>query len=195
MMGANLGIYDIKEIALANYVCNENGLDTISFGNTLGLVMELFEKGIISRQDTGGIDLKFGTRGVLETLAEKTARRRGLGDLMAMGAQRLAREKKAGPLAMTVKGLELPAYDPRASYLQALGYATSPPGGCHLQGGYAINLGFCGGPSQVNRFLVDTTAGHLVHQQDSGCRVYRNRRQPGRIESSGQKDPEPGKRF
>ncbi|MEE9557072.1 MAG: aldehyde ferredoxin oxidoreductase family protein [Candidatus Adiutricales bacterium] len=169
MMGANLGIYDIKEIALANYVCNENGLDTISFGNTLGLVMELFEKGIISRQDTGGIDLKFGTRGVLEKLAEKTARRRDLGDLMAMGAQRLAREKKAGPLAMTVKGLELPAYDPRASYLQALGYATSPRGGCHLQGGYAINLGFFGGPRQVNRFLVDTTAGHLVNLQDSGC--------------------------
>jgi aldehyde:ferredoxin oxidoreductase len=169
MMGANLGIYDIEEIALANYRCNEIGLDTISFGNTLGLAMELREKGIIGRRETEGIDLKFGAKGILESLVEKTAFRQGLGDLIALGARRLAQEMKAGHLAMVVKGLELPAYDPRASFLQALGYATSPRGGCHLQGGYAVNLGFFGGPRQVNRFLVDTTAGHLVNLQDSGC--------------------------
>jgi len=169
MIGANLGIYDIEEIALANYRCNDLGMDTISFGNTVGLMMELFETGVIGQKDTGGLDLKFGTHGLIEDLAEATAHRRGMGEAISQGAARGAKRYGAGPLAMVVKGLELPAYDPRASLLQALGYATSSRGGCHLKGGYGINLGFFGGPRQVDRFLVDTVAGHIVNLQDSGC--------------------------
>ena len=171
LMGANLGIYDIREVALASYACNELGIDTISFGNTVGLAMELFEKGIIGSSDTGGMDLRFGTRNVLENLVAITADRQGFGDLLALGARRLA-EKFAHPgLAMVSKGLEFPGYEPRATMAQAIGYATSPRGGCHLQGGYAVTLGFFGGSREVDRFLIETTAGHVVNQQDSGCIV------------------------
>ena len=169
LMGANLCIYDIKEIALANYLCNELGIDTISFGNTIGLAMELYEKNIIDKKNTGGFILRFGERGILEHLVHKTAYREDFGNEIAEGALRLARRHGAEELAAVVKGLELPGYDPRASLLQALGYATSPRGGCHLKGGYAITLGFFGGSREVDRFLVDTTAEHIVTEQDSGC--------------------------
>ncbi|MFH1941000.1 MAG: aldehyde ferredoxin oxidoreductase family protein [bacterium] len=169
LMGANLEIYDIEEVALANYVCNDMGIDTISFGNTVGLTMELYEKGIVRKATTGGADLPFGKRGVLEELARQTAYRRGFGDEIAEGALRLGRKHGVEELAMAVKGLELPGYDPRASLLQALGYATASRGGCHLKGGYAITLGFFGGSREVDRFLVDTVAGHIVNEQDSGC--------------------------
>jgi len=70
---------------------------------------------------------------------------------------------------MVVKGLELPAYDPRSTLMQALGYATSTRGGCHLKGGYMISLGFFGGSREVDRFLIETVADHVVDEQDSGC--------------------------
>lgn len=169
LMGANLGIYDIEEVALANYICNDTGMDTISFGNTVGLAMELYEKRIIDKKVRGGLDLRFGKRGILEELARQTAYREGFGHEIADGALRFARKFGAEESAMVVKGLELPGYDPRASLLQALGYATASRGGCHLKGGYAITLGFFGGSREVDRFLTDTVAGHIVNEQDSGC--------------------------
>ncbi len=169
LLGANLGIYDIREVALANYLCNELGMDTISFGNTVGLAMELFERGVIGRRQTKGLELRFGSSGILEKLASQTAFQRDFGRDIALGAKRLAEKYGMPQLAMVVKGLELPGYEPRATMAQALGYATSPRGGCHLQGGYAVTLGFFGASREVDRFLIETTAGHVVNQQDSGC--------------------------
>ncbi len=169
LMGANLDIYELEQIALANYICNDYGMDTISFGNTVGLAMELFEKGYLSRKDTGGIDLRFGKNEILQKLAKMTALNEGFGKFIGEGAKRLSERFGVSALAMVVKGLELPGYEPRASYTQALGYATSPRGGCHLKGGYLVTLGFFGGSREVNRFLIDTAAGHVVNEQDSGC--------------------------
>lgn len=169
LLGANLEVYDIEEVALANYVCNETGMDTISLGGTVGLAMELYEKGILDSESIGGLNLKFGTRSVLENLARLTSEREGLGDLLAEGSLRLGQRFNVPELSMSVKGLELPGYDPRGSLLQALGYTTASRGGCHLKGGYAITLGFFGGSREVDRFLVDTVAGHIVNEQDSGC--------------------------
>ena len=169
LMGANLDIYDLEEIAISNYICNDYGLDTISLGNTIGLAMELYEKGYITKSDTEGIELMFGKRGILPVITELTALNRGFGKYIGEGAKRLAERFNAPELAMVVKGLELPGYEPRASYTQALGYATSPRGGCHLKGGYLVTLGFFGGSREVNRFLIDTAAGHVVNEQDSGC--------------------------
>lgn len=169
MMGANLGIYNIEEIATANYLCNETGMDTISFGGSMALAMELFEKGIIDKTETNLLNLRFGQNNILERLVELTAHRVGFGDILAEGALRLGKRFHSQHLAMVVKGLEFPGYEPRASLLQALGYATSPRGGCHLKGGYAVCLGFFGGTKEVNRFLVDTSAGHSVEAQDAGC--------------------------
>jgi aldehyde:ferredoxin oxidoreductase len=169
LMGANLGIYNIERIALAGYLCNETGMDTISFGGSLAIAMELFQKGIINTDITGGLELNFGRAEILEKLVKLTAEREGFGDIIAEGALRMGQKYHAQELAMVTKGLEFPGYDPRASLLQALGYATSPRGGCHLKGGYAICLGFFGGTREVHRFLVDTAAGHSVEAQDSGC--------------------------
>ncbi len=169
LMGANLGIYNIEEIALAGYLCNETGMDTISFGGSIALTMELFEKGIITPQITGNLNLNFGTPNLLEKLVKLTANREGFGDIIAEGALRIGQRYNSPDLAMVVKGMEFPGYDPRASLLQALGYATSSRGGCHLKGGYAVCLGFFGGSKEVHRFLVDTSAGHCVDAQDSGC--------------------------
>jgi len=169
LLGPNLGIYDLDRVAVANYLCNENGMDTISLGGTLALATELFQKGIIGTADTGGRDLDWGRGELLIQLTKATARREGLGEWLARGSLRLGRQFGREDLAMAVKGLELPGYDPRASLHQALGYATSPRGGCHLKGGYLVCLGFFGGAREVNRFLVDSAADHCVEAQDSGC--------------------------
>jgi aldehyde:ferredoxin oxidoreductase len=83
-----------------------------------------------------------------------TARREGLGASLAEGAYRLAAGRGRPDFAMTVKKLEIPAYDPRASLTQALGYMTSPSGACHLRGGYAVSLAFFGGAKEIPRFSL-----------------------------------------
>jgi len=155
LLGPQCGIYDLGAITRANYLCNELGLDTMSFGGTLACAMELNERGRWGTQDSkdGGAP-EFGNAGSLEKFVRLTASRRGIGDLLAEGALRLARTMGSPESAMTVKGLELPAYDPRASYPQALGYMTSPTGACHLRGGYAVSLAFFGGTKEIPRFSL-----------------------------------------
>ena len=154
LMGPLCGIYDLPAITRANYRANELGLDTMSFGGTLACAMELAERGRIGREETGDLDLAFGGAAALEALVGLTARREGLGDALAEGARRLAAARGLPECAMTVKRLEIPAYDPRASYTQALGYMTSPTGACHLRGGYAVSLAFFGGAKEIPRFSL-----------------------------------------
>lgn len=154
MMGPNCGIYDLEALTRANYLCNELGLDTISFGGTLACAMELFEKGIISTKETGGVELCFGDAAVLEDMVKNVAFRKGLGDQIAEGSFRLAGRYNHSEFSMTVKKLEIPGYDPRASFTQALGYMTSPTGACHLRGGYAVSLAFFGGTREIPRFSL-----------------------------------------
>ena len=154
MMGPNCGIYELEAITRANYLCNELGLDTISFGGTLACAMELFERGIINLEDTEGIELSFGNSEILEEMVKRVAYRNGFGDKLAEGSLRFARFFKQPEFSMTVKGLEIPAYDPRASFTQALGYMTSPIGACHLRGGYAVSLAFFGGTKEIPRFSL-----------------------------------------
>ena len=154
LMGPLCGIYDIEAITRANYRANELGLDTMSYGGTLACAMELRERGLIGDADASGLDLTFGDARALEALVALTARREGLGALLAEGAFRLAERFGHPELAMTVKKLEIPAYDPRASFTQALGYMTSPSGACHLRGGYAVSLAFFGGAKEIPRFSL-----------------------------------------
>jgi aldehyde:ferredoxin oxidoreductase len=152
MTGPNCGIYDMEAIALAHYRCNEMGLDTISFGGTLACAMELYERGFISDEDTDMTPFCFGKADILEKMAESLALRKGIGDRLAEGSYRLAQHFKHPEYSMTVKKMEIPAYDPRASFTQALGYMTSPTGACHLRGGYAVSLAFFGGTKEIPRF-------------------------------------------
>jgi aldehyde:ferredoxin oxidoreductase len=147
--GAQLGVSDLTAITEANYACNELGLDTITMGSTIGCAMELCEAGA---WDAG---LRWGDSGKLAALVEDTARRRGIGAELALGSRRLAEKHGRPELAMQVKGMEIPAYDPRGVQGMALSYATSNRGGCHMRA-YMISPEILGQPVFLDRF---STAG------------------------------------
>ncbi len=168
LLGPVCDIYDMEAVTRANYRCNELGMDTISFGGTLACAMELFESGSLTAADTGGVGLAFGNSEALEKLAVLTARREGFGSELAEGSFRLAGRFGRPELSMTVKKLEIPAYDPRASFTQALGYMTSPSGACHLRGGYAVSLAFFGGAKEIPRFSLLQSPIAIRNMQNAG---------------------------
>jgi aldehyde:ferredoxin oxidoreductase len=168
LIGPVCDIYNLDAITRANYLCNELGLDTISFGATVSCAMELFEQGIISLKDTDGLELRFGNDAIIEELALLIALRKGIGDKMAEGSLRFAAFFNRPQLSMSVKGMEFPAYDPRASFTQALGYMTSPTGACHLRGGYAVSLAFFGGAKEIPRFSLLQSPISIRNMQNLG---------------------------
>jgi aldehyde:ferredoxin oxidoreductase len=168
LLGPLLGIYDLEAITRANYLCNELGVDTMSCGGTIATAMELFSKGLIGDSDTDGLDLSFGNGEILEELVRRICLREGIGDRLAEGSRRFASSVGAPEVSMSVKGLEIPAYDPRASVLQALGYMTSPSGACHLRGGYAVSLAFFGGAREIPRFSIRQAPVAVRNVQDAG---------------------------
>lgn len=136
MFGACCGISDLNAVTMANYLCNEYGIDTISAGSSIAFAMECFEKGILTRDMTGGRDINFGDTDLIVELVEKIAKREGVGDLLAEGTKVMAERlgKGSSAFAMNVKGLELPAYDPRAAKICGLGFVTANRGGDHITG-------------------------------------------------------------
>lgn len=129
-LGAKCGLADVDSVLHLSYLCNRLGLDTISAGSTVAFAMELFEKGIITRKDTQGLDLLWGDADVQHRLLEQMALRRGFGAILADGVQAAARHLGRGShrFAFHSKGLEMCAYDPRGSLSTALGYAVSERG-------------------------------------------------------------------
>ena len=168
MMGPVCDIYDLPAITRANYRLNELGIDTMSFGGTVACAMELSERGLLTADHTGGADLRFGDGPVLERLAVETAYRRGAGALLADGSFRLAERFGRTDLSMSVKKLEIPGYDPRGSFTQALGYMTSPTGACHLRGGYVVSLAFFGGTKEIPRFSLLQSPIAVRNMQNKG---------------------------
>lgn len=134
LLGSNLLNSDMDNIIRVNHLCDEYGIDTITFGSTIGFAMELSEKGL---WDNG---LKFSDISTLEDLVKKTSTREGIGAELAEGTKRLAEKYGGSEYAINVKGLETAAYEPRAAQGMGLGYATSNRGGCHLNGGYMVVL-------------------------------------------------------
>jgi len=135
-LGSMCGVSDLNAITKANYLCNEYGLDTISTGATIAFAMECFEKGILTKELTGGLEINFGDGDLLVELVEKIAKRDGVGDLLARGSRVTAQILRQGSekFAIQVKGLELPAYDSRAAKITGLGYVTANRGGDHMTG-------------------------------------------------------------
>lgn len=133
--GAQCGVDDLSAIAAANLWCDQYGLDTISAGNTIGFAMECYEKGILSEEDVDGLELEFGNHRVYEKILRKMSEREGIGNLLADGVEEASQRIGEGSerFAIHVKGMELPAYDPRGAWGMALAYATSCRGGCHLK--------------------------------------------------------------
>lgn len=131
--GPLVGVDDIDALTFAGYLMNEHGMDPISFGGTLASAMELYQMGVISKEDTDGIALEFGNAEALTVMAEKTGKYEGFGQILGLGS-RLMCEKYGHPeLSMTVKGQEFAGYDSRALQGMGLGYATSNRGACHLK--------------------------------------------------------------
>ena len=134
--GGMCAIDDLEAIAMIHYLCDDYGLDTISAGNTIGFAMECYEKGILTKSDTDGLELKFGDYEATIELLHKIAKREGIGDLLSQGVKKISEKlgQGTGSFAMHVKGLELPAYDSRAVKATGLAYATANRGGDHITG-------------------------------------------------------------
>lgn len=129
-MAINIGVSDVDAMLRANNLCNQLGLDPTSLGFTISFAMELFERGILTREDDGGRALRFGDgEGALD-MAARIARREGLGDVLAEGTRRAAERigRGAERYAMHVKGLEMVCFEPRSQTNLALGYAVAPVG-------------------------------------------------------------------
>jgi len=132
--GSMCGIDNLEAITLAHFLCNEYGLDVISAGSTIAFAIECYEKGVLTKKDTDGLELKFGDPDVMIELVHKIAKREGIGNLLAEGTKIVSEKLNKGTerFAMHVKGLELPAYDPRAAKICGLAFASSNRGGCHI---------------------------------------------------------------
>ncbi len=159
-LGSLIGIGDPNTVIRASAFCDEMGMDTISAGATIAWAMESFERGLLTTEDTGGIDLNFGnTESALECL-RMIANRDGIGDLLAEGSLRAAQVVGSGSesWAMQVKGLEMPGYEPRSLKTMALALAVSTKGACHNRAS-AYEADFS---AVVDRFSADYSRGQIT---------------------------------
>jgi aldehyde:ferredoxin oxidoreductase len=134
LLGSLCLVDDLEAIAKANELCNRYGIDTISCGAAIAFAMEAYEKGLITKKDTGELELLWGRGDVLVKMVEKIGKREGLGNLLGEGV-RIAAEKigrNAVEFSLHVKGLEIPGHDPRCYNAGAVSYATINRGACHL---------------------------------------------------------------
>jgi aldehyde:ferredoxin oxidoreductase len=133
-LGTNLNIIDLKAIAKGNEICNRYCMDTISAGMIIAFACECFENGVITTEDTGGLELRFGDADLMIRLLEMTARREGFGDLLAEGMARLAQRWGVTDAAynLCVKGAEIPMHDPRFKVGVGFGYAYGHYGADHM---------------------------------------------------------------
>ncbi|MBC7251711.1 MAG: aldehyde ferredoxin oxidoreductase family protein [Anaerolineae bacterium] len=176
--GAMLLNPDVAVIAKANEMCNRYGLDTISTGSVIALAMEAYEKGLLSNDQTDGLDLTWGNAEAIITLVERIARREGLGDLLADGVRAAA--ARLGPateeMAIHVKGLALPMHDPRAFLDMAVNYATANRGACHLESlsywrGYGLEWPDWGQAGPYNR-LDSAGKGRVAYEFQNYMSVF-----------------------
>ncbi len=182
-LGTNCLIDDPKALQKAYALCNRYGMDAISIGAVMSFAMECFEKGLITKKDTDGIELCWGNGQAMVEMVRKIGEREGLGELMGEGVKRAAERigGRAFEYAMHVKGMELPAHDPRAANGTALGYATGSIGAAHMEASGSQNLenwlevdqpktfeelGF---PVALTRFDVKGKGAIVAKTQDFGC--------------------------
>jgi aldehyde:ferredoxin oxidoreductase len=147
-MGAECGVGDLDALIKANWLCNELGMDAISFGATVAAAMEMYEKGAVALAETG-VPLNFGSAEALIAMAEKTAYREGFGNELAEGSKRMTAKYGRPELFMGVRGQEFAAYEARAIQGMGLGYATSNRGACHLKA-YTVAAEILGLPRQMD---------------------------------------------
>lgn len=153
LLGANCGVGDLEPLAYAAHLCDEMGMDTISTGVAIGFAMELYERGMISKNDVDGLDLRFGNYEALIDMIKRIAMRRGFGSILAEGVKRASEKIGKGSeyYADHVKGLEMPAWEPRAFWGHALSVCLSDRGACHTHSP-VLDLDITG---KLDRFSIE----------------------------------------
>ncbi|MHA1819618.1 MAG: aldehyde ferredoxin oxidoreductase family protein [Promethearchaeota archaeon] len=149
-LGNSCGVDDMGAVIMANHLCDKYGLDTITTGSTIACAMELAEKGYIPKEDYEGIDLRFGSGQGLVDCVKAMGENTGFGKKLILGSKKLAEMYGHPELSMSVKSLEMPAYDPRGIKGIGLNYATANRGGCHVTG-YTVSPEVVGLPEQIDR--------------------------------------------
>jgi aldehyde:ferredoxin oxidoreductase len=152
-LGAANGVNDLEALQYANTICNEQGMDPISFGATIGAVMELYEMGVLKKEQVG-IESPFGSAKALCEFADMTAAGTGFGKEIGQGSKRLTEKYGHPELSMSVKGQEFPAYDSRGIQGMGLAYATANRGACHLRG-YTVASEVLGIPVKTDPLVAD----------------------------------------
>jgi len=169
-LGADTETSDLDALTYVNFICNEDALDPITFGSTVAAAMELYSIGALTQEDTGGLDLSFGSAETLVKLAELTAVGEGFGKVLGLGSKRLCEKYGHPELSMTVKGQEFPAYDPRGIQGMGLAYATSNRGACHLRG-YTVASEVLGIPEKTDPLVTEGKAALVKAFQDATAAV------------------------
>ena len=163
-LGPLCGVDDPNTVIRAAAICDDLGMDTISAGVTIAWAMECFDKGLLSTNDTGGINLSFGNGQAILDILELIGHRKDLGGLLAEGTKMAAERLGGGSSdwAMQVKGLEMPGYEPRSLKTMALGLAVTPRGACHNRSS-AYEADFS---EQVDRLSVDESRGIIAAESE-----------------------------
>jgi aldehyde:ferredoxin oxidoreductase len=166
-LGPNCGIVDLAAIMEANYHCDRLGIDTMSAGSAIAWTMEMVEKGLLTRDDTDGLDFSFGNADVLADAVLRIGARDGIGDTLALGSRGAARRVGKGEeYAMQVKGLDLSAYAPRAFTGMGISFATTARGADHNKA-FTVAAEFLGVLGDYDRFSLDGKARLVKTMQDS----------------------------
>ena len=155
-LGAANGVGDLEALQYANLLCNEDGYDPISFGATVGAAMDLYDLGILTKEQIG-LEAPFGSAEALVKLSEMTAKGEGFGKELGLGSARLCAKYGKPELSMGVKKQEFPAYDARAVQGMGLAYATSNRGACHLRG-YTVASEVMGSPVKTDPLVTEGKA-------------------------------------
>ena len=164
-LGAADGVDDLDALTVANMICNEDGFDPITFGATVGAVMELYTMGVLTKEQIG-IESPFGSAQALLEIAHMTAEGRGFGKEVGLGSARLTAKYGHPELSMSVKGQEFPAYDPRGIQGMGLTYATSNRGACHLRS-YTVASEVLGIPVKTDPLVTEGKPALVMAFQDA----------------------------
>ena len=169
-LGADTGVDDLDALTYVNFLCNEDGMDPITYGATVAAAMEMYEDGVIGTRETGGVELKFGDAEAFVAITEQFVSGGAFSEDLGLGSKRLCEKYGKPELSMTVKGQEFPAYDPRGIQGIGLAYATSNRGACHLRG-YTIASEILGIPVKTEQGDADGKADLVKAFQDATALV------------------------
>ena len=171
--GSNCLVDDMDAISDAFDLMQRYGMDCDSTGIVIGFAMEAYEKKLIGAADTGGVDLRWGNAEALVEMTRQIGMREGFGAVLGEGVKRAAEHIGgiAVESAMHVKGMEIPSWDPRATNVRALEYATNNQGAWHYNGSAVFPQGFMTNGEQLTRFASDGVAEFLIKAQNLSCLI------------------------